>query len=37
MMVQDKRTGQWYDPEAKFKELLAQPWFQAQMKRMASK
>jgi hypothetical protein len=37
MTVQDKQTGQWYDPEARFKELLAQPWFQAQMKRMATK
>jgi hypothetical protein len=37
MMVQDKKTGQWYDPAVKFKELLAQPWFLAQMKRMANK
>jgi hypothetical protein len=37
MMVQDKKTGVWYDPEVKFKELLAQQWFLAQMKRMADK
>jgi len=35
MMVQDKKTGEWYDPEQKFKELLEQPWFQEQMRRMA--
>ena len=34
MMVQDKRTGEWYDPEVKFKELLEQPWFQEQLIRM---
>jgi len=37
MMVQDKKTGEWYDPEVKLKELFAQQWFQALMKRMASK
>jgi hypothetical protein len=37
MMVQDKKTGVWYDPQAKFKELLAQQWFLAVMKRMANK
>lgn len=34
MMVQDKRTGEWYDPEVKFQELMEQPWFQEQMIRM---
>jgi hypothetical protein len=37
MMVQDKKTGQWYDPEVKLKELVAQSWFVALMKRLASK
>ena len=37
MMVQDKKTGQWYDPEVKFKDLMAQAWFVALMKRLASK
>ena len=34
MMVQDRKTGEWYDPEVKFQELMEQPWFQAQMGRM---
>ena len=33
-MVQDRKTGQWYDPEVKFKELQSQPWFVALLKRM---
>ena len=37
MLVQCKKTGQWYNPEQKFKELLAQPWFLAQMKCIANK
>jgi hypothetical protein len=37
MMVQDKKTGQWYDPEQKMKELLGQQWFLNVMKRMAAK
>jgi hypothetical protein len=37
MMVQDKKTGQWYNPEQKMKELTEQPWYVAQMKRMANK
>lgn len=33
-LIQDRKTGQWYDPEAKFKELLAQQWFVEVLKRM---
>ena len=32
--VKDKKTGEWYHPDAKMMELLGQPWFLAQMKRM---
>lgn len=34
MMVQDRKTGQWYDPDQKMKELFAQKWFQDIMKRL---
>jgi len=37
MMVQDRKTGEFYDPELKFQELLKQQWFQLVMKRMADK
>ena len=32
-MVQDRKTGEWYDPEVKFRELMEQPWFQEQLTR----
>ena len=34
MMVQDRRTGEWYDPEVKFQELMQEDWFKAQLIRM---
>jgi hypothetical protein len=34
MLVQDRKTGQMYDPEVRFQELLQEPWFQEQMIRM---
>ena len=34
MMVQDKKTGQWYDPEVEFQKLLRQQWFSDVMKRL---
>ena len=34
MMVQDRKTGEWYDPEVKFQELMEQDWFRAQLTRM---
>lgn len=34
MMVQDKRTGEWYDPEVKFQELMQEDWFKEQLIRM---
>ncbi len=33
-MVQDRKTGEWYNPEAKFKELMQEDWFITQMRRM---
>jgi hypothetical protein len=33
-LVQDKKTGEWYDPQEKFQELLQQDWFRDQMRRM---
>ena len=33
-LVKDRKTGMCYDPEARFKELMEEPWFKAQMKRM---
>jgi hypothetical protein len=33
--VQDRRSGEWYDPAEKFDQLKNSPEFQAQMKRMA--
>jgi hypothetical protein len=35
--VQDRKTGEWYNPEEKFNQLKNSPEFQAQMKRMATK
>jgi hypothetical protein len=37
MIVQDKKTGEWYDPDVKFKELQSQSWFVELLKRMANK
>jgi hypothetical protein len=37
MLVQDRKTGRWYDPEEKMKELMQAPWFIEQMKRMKDK
>ena len=37
MMVQDRKTGEWYDPEVKFQELMEQDWFRAQLVRMRMK
>ncbi len=36
-IVRDMKTGRDYDPEVAFQELLKEPWFKAQMKRMANK
>jgi hypothetical protein len=35
--VQDRRSGEWYDPAEKFDQLKNSPEFQAQMKRMAQR
>jgi hypothetical protein len=32
--VRDRKTGEWYHPDEKMRELLGQPWFLAQMRRM---
>lgn len=37
MMVQCKKTGRWYDPQAEFRKLLQQPEVLAVFKRMADK
>lgn len=34
MMIQDRKTGQWYDPEKEFNSLFTKAWFIAIMKRM---
>ena len=34
MMVQDKKTGQWYDPEKEFDKLFTMQWFIDIMKRL---
>ena len=34
MMIQDKKTGQWYNPEKEFEALFTAKWFIAIMKRM---
>jgi hypothetical protein len=36
MLVQDRKTGHWYDPQEKMEELMRMPWFIEQMKRMKS-
>ena len=33
-MVQDRKTGEWYNPQEKFRELMETDWFQDQMRRM---
>lgn len=33
-MVQDKKTGEWYNPREKWNELKQQPWFVDQLRRM---
>ena len=35
MLVQDKKTGQLYDPKAKFDELMNRPEIIAMLKRLA--
>lgn len=37
MLVQCKKTGQWYDPDQKMNELQRQQWYIDLMKRMADK
>lgn len=34
MLVQDRKTGRWYDPKEQMDELMEAPWFIEQMKRM---
>jgi hypothetical protein len=34
MLVQDKKTGEMYDPAVKFAELMEQEWFVEQLTRM---
>lgn len=36
-MIQDRKTGQWYDPEVRLQERMAQTWFVKLMKRLAMK
>ena len=36
-MVQDRKTGEWYNPEVKFAELMEQDWFREQLVRMRLK
>jgi hypothetical protein len=33
-LVQDRKTGEWYDPEQRLKELFDKPWFVDIMKRL---
>ena len=33
-LVKDRKTGELYDPEARFAELMQEPWFKAQLKRL---
>lgn len=37
MLVQDRKTGQWYDPQVQFAKLLAAEWFIKQMQAMRNK
>ena len=34
-LVQDRMTGEWYDPKAKFNEMMNEPEIQAVFKRLA--
>lgn len=34
MKVQDRKTGEWYNPQERFEQLMAQEYFVAVMKRM---
>lgn len=36
-LVQDRRTGEWYDPEQRFRELLNDQLVQATLKRLADR
>lgn len=36
-LVQDKKTGEWYNPKAKWEELQQQQWFVDLLKRMKDK
>ena len=36
-MVQDRKTGEWYDPEQKMRELFKQNWFVALLQRMKNR
>lgn len=37
MLVQDKKTKEWYDPEKKWEELKKQQWFIDVFKRLSTK
>ena len=37
VLVQDRKTGEWYDPQAKLEQLLKSQEFIDTMKRMADK
>ena len=34
MLIQDRRTGKWYDPDKQFKDLFTKDWFIAILRRM---
>ena len=36
-MVQDRKTGQWYNPEQKMQELFKKSWFVALLQRMKNR
>ena len=37
MLIQDRKTGEWYDPDKKFWELMKQQWVIDIMKRLKEK
>ena len=37
MMVQDRRTGEWYDPDVRFRERMQDPEVLAILRRMRDK
>lgn len=37
MLIQDSKTGEWFDPEVKFQELMQEPWFRQQILRQSMK